>query len=221
MGYILMNIERIKKALPEVEHVVMFYDDGTVFKTTFDKPVNIPKLGENISAILTHVRSMYGISNYKVKGDIQKLVIETGDVDVIILKLGEESNLALFFRKSTEEGGLQIDSVKHYIEKIEDLLDIDLIELLKQEIESKVKHLDELYLQAQETQSKLEEQQSLQGQLGTETDKEEIKEISHEIKELNEKIRKVKDDIDKQTEEIARLEKKLGTEADERSEKTI
>ncbi|UCE14342.1 MAG: hypothetical protein JSV04_03990, partial [Candidatus Heimdallarchaeota archaeon] len=69
------TIERIKRTLPEVEHVVMFYNDGTVFHTTFEE-VNIPKLGENISETLAYIRKMYEICNYDLES-YNKLVFDT------------------------------------------------------------------------------------------------------------------------------------------------
>ncbi len=31
------TMDRIRRALPEVEHIAMFFDDGTVFQTTFEQ----------------------------------------------------------------------------------------------------------------------------------------------------------------------------------------
>jgi predicted regulator of Ras-like GTPase activity (Roadblock/LC7/MglB family) len=209
-----MNIERIKKALPEVEHVVMFYNDGMVFQTTFDHQINIPKLGENLSSILAHARSMYGICNYESES-YRKLVYETDDVSVIILKLGEDSNLALFFRQIIEEEGeLPISSIKRYIEKIEELLDVDRLELLKQEMDHRVEHLDDLYLQAHFAQRRLKRQQVLQGSPKEKKEKKGagIKSKREQIKKFEEKIEKLKEEIDEKMEDIARLEDKIETE---------
>ena len=39
---VLHDLELLMKKIPEIENIVTFYDDGTVFQTTFDKnKVNI------------------------------------------------------------------------------------------------------------------------------------------------------------------------------------
>ena len=78
------TIERIKKRLPEVEQIVMFYNDGTVFHTTFEE-INIPKLGENISETLAHMRRLYEICNYKWE-EYNRLVFDTKDEARVVAK---------------------------------------------------------------------------------------------------------------------------------------
>ncbi|MCG3254488.1 MAG: hypothetical protein KAU62_00310, partial [Candidatus Heimdallarchaeota archaeon] len=133
---VIRTIERIKRALPEVEHIVMFYDDGTVYQTTFEQfeeSVNIPKVGEDFANILSTLKNLYDLSNYKFNG-YNQLLFDTDDIDVLIIKIGENTNLALFFRKSIEEGELQIDSIRKYITKIGKLIDIGRIDLIESEI---------------------------------------------------------------------------------------
>ncbi|MFX1517698.1 MAG: hypothetical protein ACFFC6_15450 [Promethearchaeota archaeon] len=198
------TIERIKKKLPEVEHIVMFYNDGTVFRTTFEE-INIPKLGENISEIIVNMRRLYEGCNYKWE-EYNQLVFDTDNVNVIILKLGENSNLALFFRKIRKKGELRIHSIRRYIEKVEDLLDIDQDELVIQELETKENKLDELKLQMGSQQYKLITLQEYQNET---IDEEKKKEISKEIDKVNKDIMKVKEEIDKKISEINSLKENI------------
>ena len=200
------TIERIKKKLPEVEQIVMFYNDGTVFRTTFDE-INIPKLGENISEIIEHMRRLYEICNYKWK-EYNRLVFDTNDINVIILKLGENSNLALFFKKTGRKGELRIHSIRRYVEKVEDLLDIDQDELVIQELESKEIKLDELKLQMGSQQYKLITLQEYQNEI---IDEEKKKEVSKEIDKVKIKIMKVKEEIDKKITEINSLKEDMAS----------
>ncbi len=132
---VFKNVSRIKNALPEVIHIVMFYNDGTIFQTSFEKDINIPKLGENLAEIIHHVKLVYDISQFKMD-NYKKLIFETDDTSVIILKLGEESNIALFFKRE-EEKDLKLNSIKRYIARIETLIDMSEEEIILEEILSK------------------------------------------------------------------------------------
>ena len=132
---VFKNINRIKSALPEVKHVVMFYDNGTIFQTTFEQDINIPKLGENLAEVLNHMRQLYEICQIKLKS-YEKIIFETDNLSIMILKLGEESNIALFFKKEEDET-LKISAIRRYLAKIEDLVDMDKNEIIFQEILSK------------------------------------------------------------------------------------
>ncbi|MHA2225231.1 MAG: hypothetical protein ACXAC8_08505 [Candidatus Hodarchaeales archaeon] len=200
------TIERIKRTLPEVEHVVMFYNDGTVFHTTFEHKVNIPKLGENISETLTSLKKIYLICNFDLES-YNKLVFETNDVNVIILKLGENSNLALFFRK--RRGELRIRSIRRYIEKAEELLDVDREELVEQNLEIKEGQLKEFKLQFGSQQYKLI---TLQEYLKEITEEEKKKQISKEIELVNREIMRIKEEIDKKIDEIDDIKEELRQE---------
>jgi predicted regulator of Ras-like GTPase activity (Roadblock/LC7/MglB family) len=198
------TIERIKKKLPEVEHIVMFYNDGTVFRTTFEE-INIPKLGENISAILANMRRMYEICNYEL-GEYNSIVFDTNNVNVIILKLGENSNLSLFFRKIRRKGKLRLKTIRQYLEKVEDLLDIDQDELAIQELESKEDQLDELKLQMGSQQYKLITLREYQNEI---VEEEKKKEVSKEIEKVNKEILIIKGEIDKKITEISSLKDEI------------
>lgn len=204
------TIDRIKKTLPEVDHVVMFYNDGTVFHTTFEHSINIPKLGENISMSLAHIQKIYETCNYDLVS-YNKLVFDTDDVSVIILKLGENSNLALFFKRKITRVELKIRSIRRYIEMVEELLDVDRVELVEQELELKESQLLELKLQFGSQQYKLMTLKEYQKEL---TDEEKKKEVSKEVEKVKREIRRIKEEIDKKILEIKGLNKELEEEED-------
>ena len=200
------TIERIKKKLPEVEHIVMFYNDGTVFHSTFEK-INIPKLGENLSETLANMRRMYEICSYAWE-DYTRLVFDTNDINVVILKLGENSNVALFFRKIRRKGELRIHTIRRYLAKVEDLLDIDQDELVIQELEYKEDELDELKLQMGSQQYKLITLQEYRIEI---TDEGKKKEVSKEIDKVNKEIMRIKEEIDKKITEVNSLKEDLAS----------
>ena len=144
---VFKNINRIKSALREVKHVVMFYNNGTIFQTTFEQTINIPKLGENLAETLNHIRSLYELCNYKME-PYKKLIFETEDISVIILKLGEDSNIALFFERE-EDKELRIHAIRRYISNIESLIDMDEKELILKEILAKEEELKNLNAELQ------------------------------------------------------------------------
>ncbi|NHJ25944.1 MAG: hypothetical protein EAX89_15310 [Candidatus Lokiarchaeota archaeon] len=151
---VFKNINRIKSALPEVKHIVMFYNNGTIFQTTFEQSINIPKLGENLAGTLNHIRSLYEICNYKME-PYKKLIFETEDMSVIILKLGEESNIALFFEKE-QDRELRLTAVRRYISNIETLIDMDEKELILKEILTKEDELKKLSAELQKKRELIE-----------------------------------------------------------------
>ena len=198
------TIEHIKKKLPEVEHIVMFYNDGTVFHSTFEK-INIRKLGDNISETLANMRRIYEICNYEWE-DYTRLVFDTKEINLLILKLGENSNVALFFKKIHRKGDLKIHTIKRYLAKVEDLLDTDQDELVIQEMESKEDELDELKLQMGSQQYKLITLEEYQNET---MDEDKKKGISKEIDKVNKEILRIKEIIDKKIAEINELKENL------------
>lgn len=124
---VLNSVKRIKEALPEVIHVVMFYNNGTVFQCTFDQQYNIPKLGEHLAEALNQVFKVYETCNFDYS-EYKKLIFETNRISVIILKLGEESNIALFFEKEMDIDQ-KLKSIRQYIKRIEKLIDMDQSEI--------------------------------------------------------------------------------------------
>lgn len=136
----LRNIERLKDIFPDLLQIAMFYDNGTVIKTTFEQPLNIPQIGENLTQTLKHIKTLIELCKLE-PSEYTKLIYEAKNLVIIILKLGEQSNLALFFRKG--EGELEVGVIKKYLLEIEKLIDIDKVELDKQELGSLKKDLTE------------------------------------------------------------------------------
>ena len=129
----------------------MFYDDGTVFQTTFKEPINVPEIGTNLGHSLKHIRALFETAQIELK-HFTKLIYETENYLVIIIRLGEGSNLALFFEKGQEQP--KISSIRRYLYRIEDLIDTDRLELEKYALEDKK---SELIALKQEYNLKLEQ----------------------------------------------------------------
>jgi len=205
---VFKNIQRIKTALPEVKHVVMFYNNGTIYQTTFEQDINIPKLGENLAEVLNHVRKLYDICNYNFE-DYKKLIFETDDMSIIILKLGEDSNIAFFFKKE-EEKELKLNAIKRYLTRIEELIDMDEKELVLQEIltkEEEIKQLKELLNEKKESIEKLNIKLNNIEEGIIEGDK---KEVAKELKDLDNECNNLNDFLEKYQIEIEQLKEKIG-----------
>jgi len=139
-----------------------------------------------------------------------KLIIETEDVSIIILKLGEESNIALFFKKEKEED-LKLKSIKRYITKIEELIDADKFDLLAQEWETKDGILKNL---KKTLSSKQDHLNMLKNKLETidETSKQEKKEISKEIEDLEHSCTELQLEVEIKEKEVKELAEKIEEE---------
>lgn len=132
---VFKTIARIKAALPEVIHIVMFYNNGTIFQTTFEQDINIPKLGETLAKFLNKARKINEICRFK-PNDFKKILLEMEEVTIIIIKLGEESNIALFFRNE-DSREINLTPIKRYLTRIEELIDMDKNELILKQILAK------------------------------------------------------------------------------------
>ncbi|MHA1991159.1 MAG: hypothetical protein ACW981_19315 [Candidatus Hodarchaeales archaeon] len=213
------DIERLMKNIPEIENTVTFYDDGTVFQTTFDKnKVNIPKLGAELAQILSLFRNLKAKNDFK---DYQKIVYDGVNVSLIILKLGEQSNLALFFKRELSDKELQNIQIRNYVDRIQELIDIDHKSLIKKEGEKKKDDLMQLESrlitkksEKEEIETKIEEKDQIFKEK-TEISKE--KEIEKEIKSLHQEKRKIEGEIKKiEQKEIPKIQKKLKSEDEEK-----
>ena len=187
---VFKNISRIKSALPEVKDVAMFYNNGTIFQTTFEQDINIPKIGENLAEILNHMRKLYEICQIKIN-NYEKVIFETDNLSIMILKLGEESNIALFFKKEEDEV-LKISAIRRYLAKIEDLVDMDKNEIIFQEILSKEDELKKNQERFKIIESKLKELETGESKL---TDQEKIA-LNNEKVQFNIAIDKLTKDIE-------------------------
>jgi len=166
--------------MPDLIHIVMFYNEGVVFQTTFDQPINIPEVGMNLVEILNHLKKLFELIQFQTD-PYKKLIYETANFIVIILKLGENSNIALFFKKG--ESPPQISSIQWYLYRIEELIDTDKIELEKNRLGLKKKELNAL-----KTASKANLRE-------IELRKQELANLELKIKELEEKISKKKTEL--------------------------
>ncbi len=124
---IFKNIERIRTTIPEIQHIAMFYDDGTVFFSTFESSANIPKLGENLAEMLQHGKNLEEHAKIPM-GGYTKLIYETDDTLMVVFKLGESSNIALFL-KNVGTRAIKFTAIKKYLDQIEELVDMDQEEL--------------------------------------------------------------------------------------------
>jgi hypothetical protein len=204
---VFKNIQRIKNALPEVLHVAMFYNNGTIFQTTFEQDINIPKLGENLAELLNRIQKIYDVCNIKLDY-YKKLIFETDDISISVLKLGEDSNLALFFKKEQDQD-LKLQSIRRYIHRIENLIDMDRIELKIQELGIKEEELKNL----QNTlSSKGDQINDLEVLYGKELLEQESDKVKREIKSLEEECTKLKLDIEIKKKEIDFLKDKIEQE---------
>lgn len=156
---VFKSIEKIKAALPEVIHIVMFYNNGITFQTTFEQSINIPKLGENLAQIIGNFNQIYDLTNQESK-KYEKIIFETEEVSIIILKLGEDSNIALFF-KAEESKELKLHAIKRYLTKIEELIDMDKKELILQEILQYEADIENLRKDLQSKKEKINELKNL------------------------------------------------------------
>jgi len=190
---VFKNISRIKAALPEVMQVVMFYDNGTIFQTTFEQDINIPKLGENLAEVLNHMRKLYEISQISLKS-YEKIIFETDNISLMVLKLGEESNIALFFKKE-EDDGLKISNIRRYLKRIEDMIDMDKMEIGFQEILNKEEELKKSEEKGKEIQEIIKNLRD--------------KEFEIDKEELNQKIASSTDEYEKLLVEIEKLKEEI------------
>ncbi|NHJ22416.1 MAG: hypothetical protein EAX91_15830 [Candidatus Lokiarchaeota archaeon] len=204
---VFKNISRIKSALPEVKHIVMFYNNGTIFQTTFEQSINIPKLGENLAGTLNHIRSLYEICNYKME-PYRKLIFETEDISVIILKLGEDSNIALFFERE-EDKELRLYAIRRYISKIENLIDMKEEQLVLEEILTKEKELEKVRNLFQVNQEKVQQIIEKLKIIDKNENLEESKQLEKQLISLNEDSSKLEKEINTIQEAISQLRQNI------------
>ena len=139
------------------------------------------------------------------------LEIWSYDISLIVLKLGEDSNLALFFKKE-KDVDLKLQSIKRHIVRIEELVDMDKIELIFQDLVSKEEDLKNLQDQLLSKEQKIEKLQGELKNIGVKSMEKDIKEISKEIDLLNEECSKLKSEIKSKKEEILNLKEKIEQE---------
>ncbi len=207
---VFKNIKRIKNLMPEVEDVVMFYNNGIVFQTTFSQSLNIPKLGENLAELLNRVKLIYSICNFKID-DYKKLIFETSDKSFIVLKLGEDSNIALFFKKE-EDINKNLKTIRRYIKNIEELIDMNRFEIDFQELDRIEEEIKELQSKQNNIQQKISELESTIEQKEPALPEDKVNVILKEIKGLNEETSLIKETVDKKLKESDAIKEKIERE---------
>jgi predicted regulator of Ras-like GTPase activity (Roadblock/LC7/MglB family) len=124
----VFSIEEIQAACPGVRHVVMFYNNGIVFQSSFQAPVSPPKAGEALARFVTSVEGIHRTCNIPYSGMYRKIIYEAEETTIVVMKLGEDSNIALFF-----DGGAQIslegEEFRKNLAKIQELIDMDQAEV--------------------------------------------------------------------------------------------
>ncbi|MFX1456392.1 MAG: hypothetical protein ACFFDB_13540 [Promethearchaeota archaeon] len=181
----------------------MFYNNGIVFQTTFEQDINVPKLGENLAEFLNRIKFVYEICNFKLE-DYKKLIFETDEMSVIILKLGEDSNIALFFKKE-EERDLKLSSIKRYITRIEELIDMNEKEIILQEILVKEEEQKHLHILLNDKENSMQDLQEKLGLVDKNEQQEEFKTIEKDLTLIEEECVKIKKEITQNEEIIHQL----------------
>lgn len=121
-------IDRIEAKFPGLLHLVMFYNDGIVFHTSFTTDKEIPTIGEKLGLLLKYARKLIQIESDN-KELYKKIIIESNAIIIMIIKIGEESNLAMFLANNPILD-LDITPIRKYIKKLEELIDIEPITFL-------------------------------------------------------------------------------------------
>lgn len=101
----------------------MFYTNGTVFQSTFGNEFNIPKLGEDLAQIIQKFSNLIQLYD-KEEIDYRKIIYETDKYIIVIIKLGEDSNLALLLDNRVT-GDIKIGPIRQYLSKLEEMIDMD------------------------------------------------------------------------------------------------
>ncbi|MBY9017623.1 MAG: hypothetical protein KGD66_02215 [Candidatus Lokiarchaeota archaeon] len=204
---VFKNIQRIKKAMPEVLHIVMYYNNGTVYQTSFDSNMNIPKIGENLAESIAHIKILYDLCNFTYK-EFTKLIFETDEISTIILKLGEDSNIALFFKKE-DDTDLKLTAIKRYLSRIESLVDMDEKELLLQDILLKEEELKNMKMNLQSKQEILSENLILIDKINRGDEVGDVETLTKNTQSLQDEINKINVEIENLTNDITSFRGKI------------
>ena len=119
---VLKDIEKIKEKMPGIKEIVLFYNNGLIFSSTFSPEiVNIPELGRDLSQLVNGFGEILKLTKLS-DAPFQKLIYETSHVVIIIIALGEDSNLALFL-EGGQRSDFNIESIRTYLEQLKELVD--------------------------------------------------------------------------------------------------
>ncbi len=206
---VLQSVKKIKELIPDVKHVIMFYNDGMVYNSTFEKDVNIPKLGLNLAEILNHFKQLSEICNFE-KEPYKKIIYETRSLVIGFLKLGENSNVALIIDK-VEDKTIKFKPIRRCLNHIEKLIDMDKLELDKNKLEIKKEELEKLKADLIEKNEKIDKIKADIENLETilEKKKEDLKPKKEEIEKIMEIKAKREADLKLRKENLKNLEEEL------------
>ncbi|TFG22934.1 MAG: hypothetical protein EU533_03705 [Promethearchaeota archaeon] len=123
----MKNLKKIKNELPSLLDYVIFYNTGIVFQSTFSEGTNVPAICANLIEIISKFKNSLFCCD-ATPNEYQKIIFESKKYIIFIIKLGEESNIALFFDNQVVDE-VKISSVQKYLKKIEELIDMDVSEL--------------------------------------------------------------------------------------------
>jgi predicted regulator of Ras-like GTPase activity (Roadblock/LC7/MglB family) len=123
---VMKILNKIKHELPGLLDYVMFYNTGIVFQSTFSNNIDVPAISANLLEIISMFKKSLEYSKVTTK-DYLKIIFETKERIIIILKLGEDSNIALFFDNEVvnDVSDVNIGSVQKYLNKLEKLIDMN------------------------------------------------------------------------------------------------
>jgi hypothetical protein len=123
---VMKILNKIKRELQGLLDYIMFYNTGIVFQSSFTDNTNIPAICSNLSEIITLFEKSLDCYNVPTN-DYLKIIFETKERIIIILKLGEDSNIALFFDNEvvSDVTDVNIGSVQKYLNKLEELIDMN------------------------------------------------------------------------------------------------
>jgi len=116
-------LNNIKQDLPGLLDYIIFYNTGIVFQSTCPEKANVPAICANLNEIIKIFKQ--SLSCYdNTSNEYQKIIFETQKYITIILKLGKNSNLALFFDKEVVDE-VNIRPIQENLSKLEELIDMD------------------------------------------------------------------------------------------------
>lgn len=182
----------------------MFYNNGIIFQSTFEQEINIPKLGETLANILDNARKINDICIFKPE-DYKKLIVEMEEATIIILKLGEDSNIGLFF-KNEDSKEINLTPIKRYLTRIEELIDMDKNELTLKEI--LIKEEESKALESSLSQ-KREELELLREKLENTYNDLDKEKLTKDFNIIEQEWRKLKDEVDKIKFELINLKDEI------------
>ena len=120
--------------LPNLEHYLVFTNDGTILQTSFQAPSNVPKMGENLSGITSLFDKVLEYGQFHDE-KVQRRIIMTNHHVFAIEMVDQRTNACLVFKWETFTPEAFYDLVK-LLEKFE----IQILETFNAELVKKARH---------------------------------------------------------------------------------